>query len=90
MPQLKEEELVKPAVDGTMSVMKACTQHGVKRLVITSSVAAISATAKEDKPPKGQGWTEANWSNPDRPEGMGGYTKSKTLAEKAAWDYQSN
>ena len=87
MPQLKEEELVKPAVDGTMAVMKACTTHGVKRVVITSSVAAISATAKADKPPKGSGWTEAYWSNPDRAEGMGGYTKSKTLAEKAAWEY---
>jgi len=56
-------------------------------LVITSSVAAISATAAADKPAKGEMWTEAHWSNPDRPEGMAGYTKSKTLAEKAAWDY---
>ena len=82
-----EEELVKPAVDGTLAVMKACTQHGVKRVVITSSVAAISATAKEDKPPKGSKWTEEYWSNPDREGGLGGYVKSKTLAEKAAWDY---
>lgn len=89
MPQLPEEELVKPAVEGTLAVMKACSQHKVKRCVITSSVAAISATAKDDKPPKGEKWNETHWSNPDRPEGMKGYTKSKTLAEKAAWDYQA-
>ena len=82
-----EEELVKPAVEGTTAVMKACSQHGVRRCVITSSVAAISVTAKADRPPAGSGWTEDYWSNPDREEGMGGYVKSKTLAEKAAWDY---
>merc|ERR1719464_265425 len=60
LPQLPEEELVKPAVEGTLAVMKACSQHKVKRCVITSSVAAISATAKDDKPAKGQKWTEAN------------------------------
>lgn len=53
-------------------------------------MAAVSAVAGADRPPKGSGWTEAYWSNPERSEGMGGYTKSKTLAEKAAWDYQAS
>ena len=60
----KEEDLIKTAVDGTMAVMKACTQHGVKRVVVTSSVVAVSATAKEDKPAKGEKWNESHWSNP--------------------------
>ena len=67
--------------------MKACTKHKVKRVVITSSVAAIALTSKANRPPTGTRWTESNWSEPDRPEGMHGYPKSKTLAEKAAWDY---
>jgi nucleoside-diphosphate-sugar epimerase len=36
-----DDEIIKPAVEGTLAVMKACHKHGVKRLVITSSVAAI-------------------------------------------------
>ena len=52
-------------------------------------MAAISSVAAKDRPAKGTAWTEENWSNPDRPEGMGGYTRSKTLAEKEAWKYQA-
>eukprot|EP00957_Ditylum_brightwellii_P028970 2188366-Ditylum_brightwellii.AAC.1 len=44
--------------------------------------------AKEDAPVPPTAYNETYWSNPDRPEGMGSYPKSKTLAEKAAWDYQ--
>jgi nucleoside-diphosphate-sugar epimerase len=52
-----EEDLVKPAVDGTLSVMKACAKHGVKRVVITSSIAAITMGWKRtDKRPKA--WNE--------------------------------
>ena len=36
------DEIIKPAVEGTIAVMKACHKHGVKRLVITSSDAAVS------------------------------------------------
>ena len=82
-----DDELIKPAVDGTLAVMRACSQNKVKRCVVTSSIQAISQTAKEDRPPKGSLWNESHWSNPDRPEPTKGYTKSKTLAEKAAWTY---
>jgi len=34
-------------------------------------------------------YNESHWSNPDRPEGMPAYFKSKYLAEKAAWDFQA-
>ena len=42
--------------------------------------------AEADKPAD-RTYNESHWSNPDRPEGMGGYMKSKVLAEKAAWDF---
>lgn len=47
--------------------------------------------AAADKPNLETGaYDESSWSNPDRPEGLGGYPKSKTLAERAAWDYQQS
>ena len=80
------EELVEPAVNGTVGVMKACSFWGVKRCVFTSSYACIRWTAKEDAPPDNV-YNEKYWSNPDRPEGMGDYAASKVLAELAGWDY---
>ena len=87
-----DEDVIRPAVDGTMAVMHACTASGgVKRCVITSSVAAVIYVAAADKPDVETGfYTEAHWSNCDRPEGISGYAKSKTLAEQAAWDYQKS
>jgi len=83
-----EEDVIKPAVDGTIAVLKACSASNVKRLVITSSTAAILGMAAEDKPDLETGfYDESCWSNPARKEGLGGYPKSKTLAERAAWDY---
>ena len=81
--------MVKPAVNGTLAVMKACSAAGVKRCVITSSIAACQHLASDDKPAD-RTFNEGHWSNPDRPEGLGLYVKSKTLAEKAAWDYQAS
>ena len=86
-----EDDVVKPAVEGTMAVLKACSASNVKRLVITSSCAAVVCMAAEDKPDLETGfYDESSWSNPDRKEGLGGYVKSKTLAERAAWDYQKS
>jgi nucleoside-diphosphate-sugar epimerase len=83
-----EDELIRPAVDGTMAIMDACKEHGVKRCVITSSTAAICCPAKTDQPDPVTGqYDETCWSNPDRPEGMHGYFKSKTMAERCAWKY---
>lgn len=86
-----EDDVIKPAVEGTLSVLRACSASGVKRCVITSSVAAVVCMAAADKPDFETGaYDESSWSNPDRPEGLGGYPKSKTLAERAAWDYQQS
>ena len=52
------EELVKPAVDGTLGVMEACKAHGVKRCVMTSSYASVRGVAKKDFP-EGGVFTEA-------------------------------
>jgi nucleoside-diphosphate-sugar epimerase len=83
-----DDDVIKPAVDGTLAVMKACTASGVKRVVVTSSMAAVVAMAATDKPDVATGfYDETCWSNPDRPEGLGVYHRSKTLAEKLAWDY---
>lgn len=80
-----EAELVTPAVEGTKSIMRACKESGVKRCVITSSIASvIYATGKPDNAVL----TEEDWSDPTNP-GMGMYPRSKYLAEKAAWDFHA-
>lgn len=78
-----ESELVGPAVDGTRRVLEACADAGgkVRRVVLTSSVAAI-AFGHGDTGSKV--FDESDWSNLERCEP---YQKSKTLAERWAWDF---
>ncbi len=76
-----ENELIKPAVEGTLRVMKAASKAGVKRLVLTSSFAAKGYTHKGGRPISEEDWTDPSNKN------ISAYIKSKTLAEKAAWDY---
>ena len=83
-----ESVLVPPAINGTLSVMKACEADGVRRVVITSSCASVNNPAQADMPAD-RTFNESHWSNPDRPEGLSAYFKSKVLAEKAAWDFQA-
>ncbi len=66
--------------------MEACHANKVKRVVITSSVAAILECRPEDRPIDGL-FSEKNWSNPVG-DHIDGYSKSKTLAEQAAWEFQ--
>ena len=82
-----EEELVKPAVDGTMAVVRACKTHSVKRCVITSSIASCRYGFAMDAPdrPSDSIFTEKHWTKPDTCGHP--YLKSKMLAEKAAWDF---
>ncbi|MEQ1619451.1 MAG: aldehyde reductase [Terricaulis sp.] len=77
-----EDELIVPAREGALRVLKASRDAGVKRVVLTSSFAAIGYGQK----PQAEPFTEANWTNPDG-EDVRAYTKSKTLAERAAWDF---
>lgn len=78
------DDLIKPAREGTLRVLAAAQRAGVKRVVLTSSIVAISLPWP-DQPP-GHVFTEAEWTNPDRPD-LTAYVISKTLAERAAWDY---
>jgi dihydroflavonol-4-reductase len=79
-----ENDLIRPAVDGTLRALKAAHKAGVKRVILTSSVAAIYGS---DLPAGKAEFDETMWSDPNHPIGKMAYNKSKTLAEKAAWDY---
>lgn len=76
-----EDELIVPAVQGTLRVLRAAHKAGVKRMVQVSSVAAISSGHNGEN----KTFSEADWS--DLTKDIGAYAKSKTLAERAAWDF---
>eukprot|EP00357_Protocruzia_adherens_P023183 CAMPEP_0115007972 /NCGR_PEP_ID=MMETSP0216-20121206/21591_1 /TAXON_ID=223996 /ORGANISM="Protocruzia adherens, Strain Boccale" /LENGTH=373 /DNA_ID=CAMNT_0002375203 /DNA_START=54 /DNA_END=1173 /DNA_ORIENTATION=+ len=76
-----ENELIKPAVEGTLNVLRACSENGVKKVVLTSSIASIITGHTESKT-----YDETEWANTDV-KGINVYMKSKPLAEKAAWKF---
>lgn len=77
----REEELIVPAREGTLRVLRAARAAGVKRVVLTSSFAAIGY----GHPARAQPFDESDWTNLC-PE-LSAYAKSKTLAERAAWEF---
>jgi len=77
-----ENELIVPAREGALRVLRAARAGGVKRVVLTSSFAAIGYGHKPQAAP----FDETNWTDPDGDD-VGAYVKSKTLAERAAWDF---
>jgi nucleoside-diphosphate-sugar epimerase len=77
-----EDELIIPARQGTLRVLRASRGAGVKRVVLTSSFAAIGYGRREQQAP----FTEKDWTDLDG-EVVAPYQKSKTLAERAAWDF---
>ena len=77
-----ENVLIKPAVDGTLRVLNACSKAHVKKVVLTSSVAAVAYGHGVEKT-----YDESDWSNTGEDSGITPYAKSKTLAEKAAWNF---
>jgi dihydroflavonol-4-reductase len=79
-----ENDLIRPAVEGTLRALRAAHSAGVTRVILTSSVAAIYGT---DLPAGATEFDESVWTDVTHPVGRVPYTKSKTLAEKAAWDY---
>jgi dihydroflavonol-4-reductase len=76
-----EDALIKPAMEGTRRVLQAAAEAGVQRVVVTSSLAAISAGHPVDN---SRVYSEDDWSIIER---CPPYPKSKTLAERAAWDF---
>jgi dihydroflavonol-4-reductase len=79
------DELIVPARDGTLRVLRASLAADVKRIVLTSSVAAVRNTGP-DAASDGREFNEQDWTDPDNPA-LTPYTRSKTIAERAAWDY---
>lgn len=75
-----EMVLIRPAVDGTLRVLRAAQRAGVHRVILTSSMEAVMHGTKEGL------ITETDWSDLTSPTATA-YTKSKTLAERAAWDF---
>lgn len=78
-----EDELIVPAREGALRVLRASRDAGVKRVVLTSSFAAIGYGHGERSAP----FTEADWTDPDSDASP--YVKSKTIAERAAWDFMA-
>lgn len=76
-----ENEMIQPAREGVLRVLRAARDAGVKRVVITSAFGAVGVGHKHHKGP----YTEKDWSNTDAK--IHPYQKSKTLAEKAAWEF---
>jgi len=76
-----ENDLILPAREGSLRVLRAARDASVKRVVLTSSFAAIGY----GQPAKAEPFTEEDWTNPNG--NVSPYVKSKTLAERAAWDF---
>ena len=79
-----EDVFIRPAVEGTLRVLKACADADVQKVVLTSSFAAVGYGHPREK----EVYTEEDWSSVDGE--ISAYAKSKTLAEKAAWEFVEN
>jgi nucleoside-diphosphate-sugar epimerase len=75
------DDLLVPAREGTVRVLRAARDAGARRVVLTSSFAAVGYTPK----PSAE-YTEDDWTDPDTP-GLPLYPRAKTIAERAAWDF---
>jgi dihydroflavonol-4-reductase len=75
------DELIVPAREGTIRALRAARDAGARRVVLTSSFAAVGYSPKPDAE-----YTEADWTDPDTP-GLAPYPRSKAIAERAAWDF---
>jgi dihydroflavonol-4-reductase len=76
------DQLIIPAREGTLRVLGAALEAGVTRVVLTSSVAAISGAERSTSAPL----TEDDWTDPNNST-LTPYARSKTIAERAAWDF---
>jgi dihydroflavonol-4-reductase len=76
-----DDELIRPARDGTLRVITAARDAGVKRVVMTSSTSAIIfGRGVREKP-----FTEADWTDETNRRDTSPYDRAKTIAERAAW-----
>lgn len=77
-----ENEMIRPAVDGTLRVLKAAKKAGVKRVVMTSNFGAVGYSHKDTT----KIITEESWTDPNE-KGLSAYNRSKVLSESAAWEF---
>ena len=75
-----DDELIKPAKEGTYRAMSAAKKAGVKRVVVTSSIVAMFAHLTSGS------FDSSTWTDLSDPY-INAYQKSKTIAEKAAWEF---
>jgi dihydroflavonol-4-reductase len=75
------DEVIVPAREGTLRALRAARDAGARRVVLTSSFAAVGYSPKPDAE-----YTEADWTDPDTP-GLAPYPRSKAIAERAGWDF---
>ncbi len=80
-----EEELVQPAKQGTLHILNAASKNGVKRVVITSSSGAV--VYGKQKGEESGTYKEEDWTDISNKADTTPYFRSKTVAERAAWDY---
>ena len=78
-----ENEMIKPAVEGTLRALNAAKKAGIKKVVLTSSAVAMAGDKKKTHLTQ-ESWTYA------KTDKVSAYMKSKTLAERAAWDFYNN
>jgi dihydroflavonol-4-reductase len=79
----RPEDVVRPAREGTLRVLRAAREAGVRRVVLTSSVLAVTLPLRDEP---GHIYDERDWTDPERP-GLTAYMASKAIAERAAWDF---
>ena len=79
--QTDENELIKPAVEGTLRALSAAREAKIKRVVLTSSLVAMLGDLNGDSRINQSSWTRTDAKN------ISAYLKSKTLAEQSAWQF---
>ncbi|MCY1138957.1 aldehyde reductase [Actinoplanes sp. Pm04-4] len=79
-PPQNDDEVIVPARDGALRVLAAAGAANVRRVVLTSSYAAVGYSPKP-----GDHYDESDWTNPD--DDLPAYIRSKVIAERAAWQY---
>eukprot|EP01121_Diplochlamys_sp_Union-15-3_P015593 TRINITY_DN5192_c0_g2_i1.p1 TRINITY_DN5192_c0_g2~~TRINITY_DN5192_c0_g2_i1.p1 ORF type:complete len:329 (+),score=76.21 TRINITY_DN5192_c0_g2_i1:68-1054(+) len=79
------KDLVEPAVNGTKNVLREALAAGVKRVILTSSMAAVCGNQRQTNP--NHVWTEEDWADSTYEAGNPTYAYSKVAAEKAAWEF---
>ncbi len=75
------DEVIRPAREGTLNVLAAAKHHGISRVVLTSSTAAVMSSNRTSGD-----YTEDDWTDLGRTD-LSPYVQSKTIAERAAWDF---